>query len=100
MGNRQMSIAVGWNRSRSAGFESAMPRCDRGRLEPVGNSAQRSKLTIRVGDESETRASLAHLIRRPLGIDALAAKLLERPVEVIDSECHVAVSGPEFARDW
>src|SRR6187431_2605613 len=53
-------------------------------------------IAVRVADEAESGAPLSHSVRRALGLDPLAAELLERPVEVVHGERDVAVAGTEL----
>jgi hypothetical protein len=65
---------------------------------PLGPLDQFNAIAIRVADEADPRAAFAHLIRRPLRLDALGGKLLERFVEVAHRKCDVPVAGAELIR--
>ena len=43
-------------------------------------------VAVRVADEAEEAAALAHLVRRPLRLDALLAEARERAVEIVDAD--------------
>src|SRR5207253_3518362 len=53
-------------------------------------------VVVRVADEAEARAALAHRVRRPLGFDALFAEAGQRAVEILDADRDVAVAGAEL----
>src|SRR5262245_39428588 len=59
---------------------------------------QRWRLTVRVADEAEQRAALAHAVRRPLGLDPLVGERRERRLHVVDRQRNVAVPGADLVR--
>jgi hypothetical protein len=60
---------------------------------------QRFELPIRVADEADPRAALAHLVRRALRLDPVAfLQCGEGSVEVVHPDRDVAVAGAEFVR--
>src|SRR5207247_626866 len=59
-------------------------------------SVDARKFSIRVADEAEARAALAHAVRLPLGLDALLGELGERRVEVVDADGDVPVGGSQL----
>ena len=56
---------------------------------------QLDPVPVGIAHEAQPRSALAHGVRRLLGLDALAGKLLESPVEVGNRHGDVAVAGPD-----
>ena len=57
---------------------------------------QLDAIAVRIADEADPRAALAHPVRRLLGLDALARRAAERAVEVVDGQRDVVVAGAEL----
>src|SRR6478736_771799 len=55
-------------------------------------------VVVRVADEAQPRAALAHLVRRALGLDALPGQSPERALEVVDADRDVPVGGAQLVR--
>src|SRR5581483_5755647 len=75
----------------------------RGKPRPAGRLAsaaldQLDPVAVWVPDEADPGAAGAHLIRRPLRLDALLRQRRERRVEVLDAEGDMAVAGAEVVR--
>src|SRR4051812_16577646 len=76
----------------------ASSSCASVNVTPLAATDQLDAIPVRVADEAEEAAALAHLVRRPLRLDALLAEPRERAVEVVDADRDVAVAGPELVR--
>jgi hypothetical protein len=57
---------------------------------------QLDPVTVRVVDEAQPRATLAHTVRLALGFDPLLAQAGQRPVEVVDAYRDVSVRRAEL----
>src|SRR3954452_19385286 len=80
----------------------------RNEFDPRSMTARRRSLTasasfdqldaiaVRITDEADPRAALAHAVRRLLGLDAVPAEPLEGAVEVVDRERDVVVARAEL----
>src|ERR687891_126895 len=55
-------------------------------------------VAVRVLDEAEARATLAHGVRRALGLDSLLREARQRRIDVVDRESDVPVAGAELVR--
>src|SRR3954469_22140633 len=55
-------------------------------------------VTVRILDKAEPRASLAHLVRLALRLDALLGESRQRAVEIVDPDRDVAVGRAELVR--
>src|SRR5207247_7474601 len=55
--------------------------------------------SVRVAHEAESRAALAHLVGRALGLDALLGELGERGVEVLDPDSDVTIGRAQLVRE-
>jgi hypothetical protein len=54
-------------------------------------------VSVGISDETNARAALGDLVRRPLRLDpVLRLQLLERPVEVVDADRDVRVGGAQL----
>jgi Recombinase/Recombinase zinc beta ribbon domain len=60
---------------------------------------QLNPIRIGISNEADAGAAVAHLVRRPLGLDPVAAlELLERAVEVVHADRDVPVPGSDVVR--
>src|SRR5439155_25779713 len=59
---------------------------------------QLDPVVVRVADEAEQRAALAHAVRLPLGLDALLFQRGERLPEVVDREGDVSIPRADVVR--
>src|SRR5438132_10991128 len=72
-----------------------------GRLAPGLPSAaidQLDPVAVRVADEADARAALAHAVRLAFGLDALLLQPRQRLVDVVDAHCDVPVARSELVR--
>ena len=83
---RPRSPAASWS---GAGGSTSGASAGLDELDPV---------PVRIADEADPAAALAHLVGRLLGLDALAGKALERPVQVLDGHGDVVVAGAHLVR--
>src|SRR5947208_1245297 len=84
--------------SRTSTSSPASKRAARGSPTALGAPDDLDPVAVGITDEAEPRAALAHLVRRPLGLDALLRETRKRALQVVDADRDVAVTGSEVVR--